>query len=117
MKKTNPFKAALQGLKWFAQTQWNAKVHSTAALLVLFAGFYFKINKLEWILITLCISIVFITELLNTAIEFALNKLHPDYDSFIGKSKDVSAAAVLIASICSVVVGIIVFQGYVRALF
>lgn len=52
---------------------------------------------------------VFITEMLNTAIEFLSDFVSPGIHPQIKKVKDVSAAAVLIASIGAIVIGIIVF--------
>jgi diacylglycerol kinase len=107
--KKNPFSHAFKGLKWFAVSQWNFKIHAAATILVLFMSIYFKLNKTEWLFIILAIAIVWLTELLNTAIEFALDKLHPEHDELVGKAKDMAAAAVLVASLAALIVGAFIF--------
>jgi diacylglycerol kinase len=68
-----------------------------------------KIDLTEWILLVIVIGIVFITELLNSALETFADSMKPEWNDMIGKSKDYSAAAVLIAAIISLVVGAIIF--------
>lgn len=109
ISKKNPFYNAFQGLKWFGLSQWNFKIHLAATIIVLVMTFWLKLNPYEWLFISLAIGIVWITELLNTAIEFVLDKLHPEEDPMVGKAKDIAAAAVLLASILAVVIGIIIF--------
>jgi diacylglycerol kinase (ATP) len=114
MKKShNPFKAAGKGFLWFYQTQWNAKVHLLATAAAIALGWFLGIAKFEWLLIMLVIGMVWAAELLNTSIEFLLNRLHPEWDAAIGKAKDVSAAAVLAASIIALLCGLIIFIPYI----
>lgn len=91
------------------RTQHNAWIHLAAALLVIFAGFYFSISEIEWIAVTLAIGFVFSAEAFNTSIEWLVDKISPEYDPVAGKIKDVAAGAVLIAAIAAAVTGIIVF--------
>ncbi len=107
--KKNPFYNAFRGIKWFAISQWNAKVHFIATVLVLVLSFYLNINTIEWLFIIIAFALVWIVELLNTAIEFTLDKLHPLYDPLVGKAKDTAAAAVLIASVVAIIIGAIIF--------
>jgi diacylglycerol kinase len=103
------FSYALQGLKTFFSTQHNAWIHFVISLLVIAAGFYFRIYQNDWLWIVFAITIVFITEMVNTAIEFLSDFVSPEIHPMIKKVKDVSAAAVLIASIGSVIIGLVVF--------
>lgn len=59
----------------------------------------------EWVLLTLTIALVFVAEALNTAIEFLADAVMPARHPMIEKSKEVAAAAVLVAAIASVVTG------------
>ncbi|MEK0421020.1 MAG: hypothetical protein RLZZ161_871 [Bacteroidota bacterium] len=72
---------------------------------------------MEWAIIFTCIGLVMGLELLNSAIEVLLDKLHPDKDAAIGKAKDIAAAAVLLASVCSVIAGFWIFYVRISALF
>lgn len=112
-KKNNPFIPAISGFRWFYQSQWNAKVHTFASIVAIFAGWILNISRFEWLLIILVIGMVYCAELLNTAIEFLLDKLHPEFNDQIGKAKDIAAAAVLLASFIALVIGIGVFAPYI----
>ena len=103
------FYFAFQGLKVFFKTQHNSWIHAVAALVVIFLGFILKVDITEWCWLVTAISMVFITELLNTAIEFLCDFVSPGIHPQIKKIKDISAAAVLIAAIAAVVVGVIIF--------
>jgi diacylglycerol kinase len=77
--------------------------------LVIIVGFAFSLNFLEWLIILGCSCVVLTAELFNTALEELCNKLHPEKDSQIGKVKDISAAAVLIAALFALLAGILIF--------
>ena len=100
---------AIEGIATFFKTQHNAWIHAFAAILVVFAGFFFKVNSSEWCLLTFAIAFVLIAEMLNTAIEFLTDIVSPVYNQKAKMVKDVAAGAVLIASIAAVVIGLIVF--------
>lgn len=103
------FYFAFQGLKLFFKTQHNAWIHAVSALIVIVLGFLLKINSAEWCWLIVAISMVFITEMLNTAIEFLCDFVSPEIHPQIKKIKDVSAAAVLIAALAAVAIGMIIF--------
>lgn len=107
--RVQSFIYAFQGLRTFFQTQHNAWIHVFIAVMVIITGFYCGLNANEWLWIVLAIAMVFITEMLNTAIEFLSDFVFPEIHPQIKKVKDVSAAAVLIASIAAVIIGTIIF--------
>ena len=116
-KHKNPVKAAIDGMLLAIKTQLNMRFHTLAALVVIAAGSYFQINHYEWIIVIILICLVMAAELLNTAIEFLCNHLHPSFHESIGKVKDLSAGAVLIVSIGAGIGGLILFIPYIRLLF
>ncbi len=88
----------------------NAKLHALATVLVIGLGIYQNVGRQKWIALIFAIALVWITEALNTAIEklcdyCCVNKIHPS----IKVVKDVSAAAVLLAAITSIIIAILVF--------
>lgn len=85
------------------------KIHVGVAVLVLGLGYVLKISSVEWITVVLCIGLVFSAEMFNTALEILVDKVSPQKDPIAGKIKDISAGAVLIAAIISVIVGVIIF--------
>ncbi len=100
---------ALEGLVVFFKTQHNAWIHLVGAAITIAAGFYFHLGKTDWGMIIIAITLVFVTEMFNTAIEFLCDVVSPQIHPGIKKVKDVSAAAVLIAAIAAIAIGIIVF--------
>ena len=72
-------------------------------------GAIFRISDFEWVDLVLIIASVLILELLNTAIEEIVNIVSPEIQEKARIAKDVSAAAVLIASIAAVFIGIFLF--------
>ena len=117
MKLLQSFGYAFKGLSAAVQSELNMKIHLLAVAVVAFAGIYFKITSTEWALVLLCMGLVLSLELINTAIEKLLNKLHPEFDETIGLAKDISASAVLVASVIAVIIGAIVFVPYLLKLF
>ena len=103
------FGYAFKGLKYATTTQLNFRVHLVATLLVVYMGYALHISTSEWQWVILCIALVLITELLNTAIEFLTDLVSPDYNELAGHVKDVSAGAVLVSAIFAVVTGAIIF--------
>ena len=105
----NSFIYAINGIRLLLREP-NARIHALATVAVIAAGIARHINSTQWMAISIAISIVWITEALNTCIEklcdYACNKeIHPA----IKVIKDLAAGAVLIAAITSIVTGIIVF--------
>ena len=87
----------------------NAFIHVFVTVLVVFAGFYFKVSSFEWLVLVLTIGFVFVSEVFNTAMEIDINLTSPEYHPYARDTKDVSAGAVLLASIISVIIGLIIF--------
>ncbi len=106
------FGYAFQGLSTFFKTQHNAWIHALATAGVIGAGFYFRITAHDWCWVIAAIALVFIAELLNTAIEFLCDVVSPEIHPQIKKVKDVAAAGVLVAAVAAVGIGGVVFLGY-----
>jgi diacylglycerol kinase (ATP) len=105
------FNYAIEGIVYALRTQRNMRLHVTAALLVLGGSLLFRISRLEFIAILFAIVFVFVSELMNTAIEAAVDVATQSFDPIAKVAKDVAAGAVFIASINAVIVGYIVFFG------
>lgn len=108
---------ALQGIVFALKTQRNMKIHLLAILLVSIAAVYFKIASYEWLIILLFFALVVGLELINSALETLADKLHPEQDKKIGQMKDMSAGAVLVAAIFSVLAASIIFLPKILMLF
>ena len=103
------FGFAIRGLGVILNTQPNARIHAFCTVAVCLFGALLRISAWEWCAISFAIAGVWITECLNTALEFLADHASPGYSALIRDAKDVAAAGVLIASCAAVVIGIIVF--------
>ena len=116
-KFTKSFSNALRGIALLFKTQLNARIELSITVVVVIAGILLNISTSEWLAILLCIALVLGLEGINTSIEIMLDKLHPDFDTEIGKAKDVAAGAVLIAAIVAAIIGFTIFAPRLLDLF
>lgn len=100
---------ASQGIVYLLKTQWNARIHLLATLVVLVVGLWLGISRIEWAIIVLTCSLVMSIEAINTAIEASVDLSSPEIHPLAKTAKDVGAAAVLITAIAAVVIGLIIF--------
>ncbi|MBR1385963.1 MAG: diacylglycerol kinase family protein [Bacilli bacterium] len=111
------FKHAFDGLAYSFKKTKNLLVDVVFAVLVITAGFVFKVSLIEWAVLLLCIALVMSLEMVNTALEEAVNLAMPNLHPIAKISKDVSAGAVLFSAIISVVIGLIIFMPKFIGLF
>ncbi len=104
------FNNAIEGLIYVLRTQRNMRWHFITAFLVLFASIFLGVQKDQFIMLLFAISFVLFAELINTAIESAIDVTSTTFDPLAKIAKDVSAGAVLLSSINAVVIGILIFH-------
>jgi diacylglycerol kinase len=103
------FGYAFAGLGHLLRTQRNFRIELAIGLVALVAAAWWHVERWEWAVLVLTISLVLIVEAVNTAIENAVTLASPSVDPRAKAAKDVSAAAVLIAAFAAVAVGAIIF--------
>ncbi|MEW6502765.1 MAG: diacylglycerol kinase family protein [Chloroflexota bacterium] len=103
------FGHAFQGLKYVLLTQLNARIHLVATILVIISALLFRLDTLEWAILIIAIGLVWITEIINTALEALVDLVTPQYHPLAKVAKDTGAAAVLMASCVAMLLGLIVF--------
>lgn len=106
-------KHAVDGITELLKGQHNAWVHLIASFSIISFGFIFHINRMEWLFLVIAITLVWICEAFNTALEYLCDVASPDFHPLIKKSKDVAAGAVLLSSIGAMLIGLIVFLPYI----
>ena len=111
-RRVASFGHALRGVRAALRSEVHLRLHAAATVAVAGLGFYLKINRLEWALVTLAVAGVWTAELLNTALEALTDLVSPDYHLLAGRAKDVAAGAVLLAALGALVVGGLVFGPY-----
>ncbi|HEY3017536.1 MAG TPA: diacylglycerol kinase [Gaiellaceae bacterium] len=105
------FNVAIQGLVHVLRTQRNMRIHFAVAVAVLIIAAAVKVSKLELIVLLISIAFVLIAEMINTAIEGAIDAATTSFDPMAKLAKDIAAGAVLIASVNAVAVAYLVFAG------
>ena len=105
------FNYAFEGIIHVLRTQRNMRIHFAIAVLVLVLAVAADVTKLELIVLLLAIAFVLIAEMINTAIEGAIDVATSSFDPMAKLAKDIAAGAVLLASINAVAVGYLVFSG------
>jgi len=88
------------------------RLHGLSALAVVALGYAFRVSKTEWCLLVGCIGLVITAEVFNTTIETLTNLVSPKHHPLAGKTKDLAAAAVLVAALTAALVGAIIFLPY-----
>ena len=116
-KRVDGFSAAFKGVLTLSQGEDHAKIHLLATGLVLFAGWWFSLERWEWVGIILAMGLVWGMEALNTAIERLTDLVSPDYHPLAGKAKDLAAAAVLLTAVAAAGVGVVIFWPHVSGFF
>jgi len=107
------FNVAFEGIIHVLRTQRNMRLHFLIAVGVLIAALSFDVSRLELVVLLLAIAFVLIAEMVNTAIEAAVDVASTAFDPMAKLAKDIAAGAVLIAAINAVAVGYLVFSGQV----
>lgn len=108
-REAESFACAFRGIAALLKSEVHARIHLAATFLVIALGWWCEITRGEWLAVILVLGLVWVAEALNTAIEYVADLAHPDEHPEVKKLKDLAAAAVLFASIASLVVGLIVF--------
>jgi diacylglycerol kinase len=110
-------KFAFEGIGAMIKNEHNSRIHLFAAAVVIILGFLLHLNTTEWSLIVILICLVFIAELINSALERITDLIYPEIDERIKIIKDYSAAIVLISAIISLIVGGLIFVPKFLGLF
>ncbi|MBL8045918.1 MAG: diacylglycerol kinase family protein [Anaerolineales bacterium] len=102
------FRYAFEGWWHVLRTQPNAWIHAGVSTAVFVVGLWLGLSALEWAVIFLTIGFVWVAEFLNTAIEAVVDLASPEIHPLAKIGKDVGAAAVLVAAIVAVIVGLLI---------
>lgn len=105
----NSFGYAFQGIWSSFRTERNMKIHVFIMILVVLLGIFLHISVTEWMICIILFALVIGAELFNTAIEAVVDMISLEKSSQAKLAKDVSAGAVLVFAIASIIVGLIIF--------
>lgn len=104
------FRYAIAGLFYALKTERNLKIHFVMTIMILILSFMVKVSVYELLILLLTVTLVIVAELLNTALERAVDlACGSEFHKLAQLAKNVAAAAVLVASINAIIVGAIIF--------
>ena len=102
------FNYAFQGLVPAVRHQRNMRVHLVLAFAVLLASIFLNLSRLQLVMVFMAVAFVFITELVNSAIEAVVDMVTDEFDPRAKVAKDMAAGAVLVAAVNALVVAYLV---------
>jgi diacylglycerol kinase (ATP) len=103
------FNYAFEGIIHVLRTQRNLRIHFVIAIIVIAAAAALGVGRMELIALLLAIAFVLVAEMVNSAIEGAIDVSTTSFDPNAKLAKDIAAGAVLIASVTAIAVGYLVF--------
>ncbi len=100
--------AALEGFIYAVKTEKNMRLHFLAAVLIVLIAIYLNFPRMDLMVLCITITIVLVTEMVNTVVELVVDMLvESEYHPMAKVIKDVAAGCVLVASINAIIVGYI----------
>ncbi|MEW6401046.1 MAG: diacylglycerol kinase family protein [Chloroflexota bacterium] len=101
------FGHAFRGWSYVMQTQQNTWIHASVATIVFVLCFWLRLPPRDWAVIILTTAMVFAAEFVNTAIEAVVDLASPAKHPLAKVGKDVGAAAVLVAALAAILIGLL----------
>ena len=109
----NSWKYSIDGLKYAYTHEQSLLLHITLSVIALIMGIYFNITATQWIFLVIVLSLLMVTELLNTAIEATVDLVTEEYHPMAKVAKDCGSAAALVGTLLASVVGAYVFLPHI----
>lgn len=106
------FKNAFAGVFWALRSQPNFRVHLILSVFALWLGWYFKMTRLETVVIVFTIVLGLAAEMINTSLESMTDLITKEWRQEAKIAKDVSAGMMLIVSIGALIIAGIIFGPY-----
>ena len=102
------FRYAFHGWHHVLRTQQNIWIHTAIATVVFFLALWLRLPARDWAVLVLTSAMVFAAEFLNTAIEAVVDLASPNKHPLAKIGKDVGAAAVLVAALAAILIGLLI---------
>ena len=102
----------MRGVWTLVRTQANARIHLLATIVVIGAGVFYSVSRMEWVVLVLAMAGVWCAEALNTAVENLSDASVPQPHPLVAAAKDVAAGGVFLMAVGAAVVGWLVFWPY-----
>ncbi len=108
-KLIRSFGYAIQGIKATWSSEQNFRIHVFTGIIIFLLALFFSVSTFEWIVLIILVFSMLSLEIMNTAIEKAVDLTVTEFHPLAKAAKDLSAGAVLIFAICTIIIGGIIF--------
>ncbi len=108
ISRIHAFGHAFRGWWYVIRTQRNAWIHALVTTLVILLALWLRLPARDWAVLFVTIALVWTSEFLNSALEAVVDLASPQHHPLAKVGKDVGAAAVLIAALTSIFVGLLI---------
>jgi diacylglycerol kinase len=108
VSRAHSFRHAFHGWWYVIRTQRNAWIHAVITILVLLVALWLHLPLRDWAVLFLTIALVWAAEFINTALEAVVDLASPQHHPLAKVGKDVGAAAVLLAALAAILVGLLI---------
>lgn len=106
--RAKSFQYAFEGWWHVIRTQHNAWIHAVVSICVFALAFWLGLPRTDWAILTLTITVVWMAEIMNTALEALVDMASPEFHPLAKTAKDVAAAAVLVGAFGAVLIGLLI---------
>ncbi|MFH1315284.1 MAG: diacylglycerol kinase family protein [Candidatus Uhrbacteria bacterium] len=103
---------AFNGVRQVYKTENSFRLQILAGLLVVILAFYLPLQAWEQVIVIIMIGFVLVLELINSVFERLVDSFRSRVHPMVGEIKDIMAATVLLASVFTVIIGLIIFIPY-----
>ncbi|MEK7681157.1 MAG: diacylglycerol kinase [Patescibacteria group bacterium] len=111
------FADAFRGLKFVFKSEQNFRIQVVAGIAAIVASILFPLKMWEVVLVLLMVLLVWLVEMMNTAIEYFTDMLKPRLHHYVFVVKDIMAGAVFLVSIGAMAIGLMIFLPHFINLF
>lgn len=102
------FRYAFEGWSYVLRTQRNAWIHALVTVAVVVLALWLRLERRDWAILVLTITVVWMAEFMNTAVEAVVDMVTPDHHPLAKVAKDVSAATVLVGACGAILIGLLI---------
>ena len=106
------FKFSFQGLAYAYKNEQSMLIHAIGSVVTIALGFIYSLTLTEWAIVFIALAVILASELINTAIEAAVDLCTLEIHPLAKIAKDCGSAATFVLTICAVIVCLMVFVPY-----
>ncbi len=99
---------AVSGWLYMLRHQKNTRIQAVASIIIFILAGWLGIGFIEWAILILTITMVWMAEFINAAVEATVNLSTTEYHPMAKVAKDVASAAVLLGAVASVLIGLLI---------